>query len=448
MINIPPFQGKTDPEAYLVWEKKIEHIFECHNYFELKKVKLAAIEFTDYALIWLDQLTASRRRNGERPISTWNEMKAVMRRRFIPTHYHRELFNKLQNLTQGNRIVKDYYKEMEVAMIRANIDEDREATLARFLAGLDPNIAAIVELQHYVESEDMVHMAMKVERQLKKKGTTRAYGGSTTKWGQGPYKPKPTFFPNEKGSPSRNVKPIAETNKGKGTTMPARSRDVQCFKCLGRGHIASQCPNHNTMLLRDDGEVESEQEEEENENDAIQEEEELEHVVEGEALIVKRSLSMQPMEGDEQREKIFHTRCHIGGKEYEDLFPKEIPSGLPPIRGIEHQIDFVPGAVIPNRPAYRSNPEESKELQRQVSELMAKGYVRESLSPCAMPVFVELGFDNLLELDDKGNVLTRDNGSGLGRFSWLIQTSAEHLAELLAYVYVQITIRLASTQYP
>ncbi|KAK8515172.1 hypothetical protein V6N12_019220 [Hibiscus sabdariffa] len=79
-INIPPFQGKTDPEAYLAWEKKIEHIFECHNYSELKKVKLAAIEFTDYALIWLDQLTASRRPNGERPISTWNEMKAVMRR--------------------------------------------------------------------------------------------------------------------------------------------------------------------------------------------------------------------------------------------------------------------------------------------------------------------------------------------------------------------------------
>ncbi|KAL4353618.1 hypothetical protein GQ457_06G011980 [Hibiscus cannabinus] len=43
------------------------------------------------------------------------------------------------------------------------------------------------------------------------------------------------------------------------------------------------------------------------------------------------------------------------------------------------------------------------------------------------------GFDNLLELDDKGDVSTRDNGSGLGRFSRLIQISAERLAELLAY---------------
>jgi hypothetical protein len=75
-------------------------------------------------------------------------------------------------------------------------------------------------------------------------------------------------------------------------------------------------------------------------------------------------------------------------QEYEDVFPEETPHGLPPIRGIEHQIDFVPGATIPNRPAYRSNPEETKELQRQVSEFLEKGHVRESMSPCAVPVLL------------------------------------------------------------
>ena len=65
----------------------------------------------------------------------------------------------------------DYYKETEIAMIRANVEEDREATMARFLNGLNWNIANVVELQHYVELEDMVHMAIKVERQLKRKET-------------------------------------------------------------------------------------------------------------------------------------------------------------------------------------------------------------------------------------------------------------------------------------
>ena len=36
-------------------------------------------------------------------------------------------------------------------------------------------------------------------------------------------------------------------------------------------------------------------------------------------------------------------------QEYKDVFPNNVLSGLPPIRGIEHQIDFVPSATIPNR---------------------------------------------------------------------------------------------------
>ncbi|KAA3484963.1 Retrovirus-related Pol polyprotein from transposon 17.6 [Gossypium australe] len=75
-------------------------------------------------------------------------------------------------------------------------------------------------------------------------------------------------------------------------------------------------------------------------------------------------------------------------QEFKDVFSEDIPSGLPPIRGIEHQIDFMPGATIPNRPAYQSNPEETKELQRQVNELVEKGYIRESLSPCIVPILV------------------------------------------------------------
>jgi hypothetical protein len=75
-------------------------------------------------------------------------------------------------------------------------------------------------------------------------------------------------------------------------------------------------------------------------------------------------------------------------QKFKDVFPDEIPPGLPPLRGIEHQIDLIPGASLPNRAAYRTNPEETKEIQRQVQELLDNGYVRESLSPCAVPVIL------------------------------------------------------------
>ena len=172
-MKVLSFQGKSDPEAYLEWEKKMELMFDCHHYSKAQKVKIAIIEFTDYAVIWWDQLVIGRRQNGERPIETWEDMEAVMRKRFVASHYYWGLYQKLQSLTQGNQSVEDYYKEMEIAMIGVDVEEDREATMACFLNGLNREIANVVKLQHYVEIEEMVQKAVKIEQQLKRRGNTR-----------------------------------------------------------------------------------------------------------------------------------------------------------------------------------------------------------------------------------------------------------------------------------
>jgi len=254
-MKIPSFLGRNDPEIYLECEKKMEFIFDYHNYSDAKKVKLAVIEFTDYAIVWLDKLVLSRRRDGERPVETWREMKALMRKRFVPSYYYRDLYQKLQRLMQGSKCVEDYYKEMEMTMVRAYVNEDREATMARFLNRLNKEIAHVVELQHYVELEDMVHIAIKVERQLKQKGISKHNTGSGSSY-------KPSWKKEEKGIPKEAAKnKTVEDLKGKGKveTQFSRNRDIKCFKCLGSGHIASQCPNKRVMVLRDNI-VESESE--------------------------------------------------------------------------------------------------------------------------------------------------------------------------------------------
>ena len=52
-------------------------------------------------------------------------------------------------------------------MIRANVDEDKETTIARFFTRMNREIQNVVEFQYYVELEDMVQMAIKVEKQIK-----------------------------------------------------------------------------------------------------------------------------------------------------------------------------------------------------------------------------------------------------------------------------------------
>ena len=76
-MNIPTFHGRSDQEAYLAWEKKVDFVFNCHNYFEEKKVKIATTAFMGYALVQWNQLVVSKKYCGEKPISTWQEIKTI-----------------------------------------------------------------------------------------------------------------------------------------------------------------------------------------------------------------------------------------------------------------------------------------------------------------------------------------------------------------------------------
>ena len=87
-IKISSFQGKSDPEVYLKWETKLEMVFDCHNYLKINKVKLAIIEFIDYAIVWWDQLMINRVRNKEPLVDTLEEIKMLMRKHFVPSHYY------------------------------------------------------------------------------------------------------------------------------------------------------------------------------------------------------------------------------------------------------------------------------------------------------------------------------------------------------------------------
>jgi hypothetical protein len=70
--------------------------------------------------------------------------------------------------------------------------------------------------------------------------------------------------------------------------------------------------------------------------------------------------------------------------EYDVLFQE--PKGLPPKREIVHDIYLQQDAPLPNIGMYRLSALENAEIKKQVQELLDKGFIRPSTSPCGSPI--------------------------------------------------------------
>ncbi|KAK1664996.1 hypothetical protein QYE76_053155 [Lolium multiflorum] len=337
----------------------------------------------------------------------------------------------------------------------------------------------ILDYKEYNTITRLFHLACKAEREVQDRQPpwrrANVSAGRTSSW-----------TPRQSAPPSRGTAPAPTTSK---YTAPAsrappaaapppsagpprssssmastgKTRDIQCRKCLGFGHIERECRTKRVMLVREDGEYDSASDFDEDTlaliaaRDGANSDSEREmEVMEADtadqyrSLVAQRVLSVQLSKAEhDQRHNLFQTRGVVkerairiiidGGscnnlasvdmveklslptrqrthpyyiqwfessrklkdmppslppavanllQEFIDVFPQDVPPGLPPIRGIEHQIDLIPGASLPNRAPYRTNPEETKEIQRQIQVLQDKGYIRESLSPCVVPIIL------------------------------------------------------------
>ena len=73
-------------------------------------------------------------------------------------------------------------------------------------------------------------------------------------------------------------------------------------------------------------------------------------------------------------------------QEFQDVFPDDLPEGLPPARNVDHKIEVIPGSSTPFRPIYRLSLPELQTLRAELDDLLAKGHIQPSKSPYGAPI--------------------------------------------------------------
>jgi len=136
--------------------------------------------------------------------------------------------------------------------IKIDMHESEESKMARFVSGLKRDIQDMVELHEYSSLENLVHLAIKVESQLSKKASFQKPhndGFYHTSWtnNQKSTSTFPSNFKKESTYKTKDLKPSPST-----PISPTMTSSKKCFKCLGFGHIATNCPTKRLVMVKGD----------------------------------------------------------------------------------------------------------------------------------------------------------------------------------------------------
>ncbi|VFQ94756.1 unnamed protein product [Cuscuta campestris] len=86
-VEVPTFEGRTDPEKFLKWLAKVEHIFTIKDIPEDKMIKLVTAKFQRHASTWWTNISSRRKLEGKAKVQTWEKMRKLLTKKFLPRDY-------------------------------------------------------------------------------------------------------------------------------------------------------------------------------------------------------------------------------------------------------------------------------------------------------------------------------------------------------------------------
>ncbi|GFZ19564.1 hypothetical protein Acr_28g0002690 [Actinidia rufa] len=328
----------------------------------------------------------------------------LLREKYLPQSYQGDMLDKWNNLRQGSKPATEYVAQFEEYLMRCDIREDAKMTPSRFRQGLNDDLRKELVLRE-VDTLDQAYTFVQNYEMVNKPSFGRRFESRNT--------PRPpATLPLSRPVP--NTAPLLRDGKEKGilAESPGMKSTLQCYKCQGQNYEGDDIEE---QLYEPDLENLPESDEDCEGGDVTlgvvrtkriklnplqpkpTSKQKKENPTNGTSLNI---ISPKEFEREINDQSIlFAVVAHETStgsqdtppeevtsilQEFHEVFPVDLPDNLPSMRDIQHAIDLVPGATLPNLPHYRMNPSEYAELQRQIGDLLHKGFVRESTTADAL----------------------------------------------------------------
>nr|GEU96911.1 hypothetical protein [Tanacetum cinerariifolium] len=266
--------------------------------------------------------------------------------------------------------VEEVINEFDKLRIRCDVVEEEEQVVARFLGVLKPEIADIVSLQPYWTYTDVCRLALKVEKKIKEKNK-----GSTSR-----------FTP-----PTRTTSPKEPKKTPKATTLQPRLQNLKTLAFVPD----DACPIYDAEPELDEpGDELNKCTSKGKIGDMIIDGGSCENVVSTKAKheglqntysFKKDGVNITLVPFDSHQTQAEGANLFIKKTGFEGLI-KTSPCVFTLVVVEENEI--INEAPLQVQPLRREFADEFAKLQRQVTELLEKWLIRESMSPCAVPALL------------------------------------------------------------
>jgi hypothetical protein len=101
----------------------VEEVFDFNGALEDRRVSLVTTKFRGQPVAWWQQLKQSMTQLGKSKINRWEKLLKHMRPAFLPYNYTRTMYQRLQNLSQGSKIMDEYTEEFYKYLTRVDLAE-------------------------------------------------------------------------------------------------------------------------------------------------------------------------------------------------------------------------------------------------------------------------------------------------------------------------------------